>query len=152
MNKLPNDENLVTCELQRERNKNDYFLFQKLVRCIGWPQYSGSRRMTSDFGDVIVCELRRERNKNDNFLFQKLVRRIGCPHHSGNRRMTSDFGDVIVCELQSTDRSFLPSYRDYITLPLYHNFLWSFFSFKKEQCIGVNYTLLRVYIQGYLIP
>ena len=35
INKLQNDENLVTCELQRERNKNDDFLFQKLVRCIG---------------------------------------------------------------------------------------------------------------------
>jgi len=27
MNKLQNDENLVTYELRRERNKNDIFLF-----------------------------------------------------------------------------------------------------------------------------
>ncbi|CBJ22641.1 hypothetical protein smi_1401 [Streptococcus mitis B6] len=82
--------------------------------------------MTSDFGAVSLCELRRVRNKNDTFLFLKLVRRIGCPPYSGNRRMTSDyFGAVILCELQSTDRKTLsdkclPSYRDYITLSLYH--------------------------------
>ena len=81
--------------------------------------------MTNDFGVVILCELRRERNKNDTFLFLKLVRRIGLLPYSGNRRMTSDLGAVILCELQSTDRKtlsdkYLPSYRDYITLSLYH--------------------------------
>jgi len=46
--------------------------------------------------------------------------------YSGNRKMTSDyFRTVILCELQSTDRKtlsdkYLPSYRDYITLSLYH--------------------------------
>ena len=35
INKLQNDENLITCELRRERNKNNTFLFLKLVRRIG---------------------------------------------------------------------------------------------------------------------
>ncbi|MDU1466643.1 MAG: hypothetical protein E6892_07320, partial [Streptococcus mitis] len=63
--------------------------------------------------------------------------------------MTNDFGTIILCELQSTDMKFLsakyqPSYRDYITLSLYH-FLTQFAVFNVV-------FLFRVWDNSILSP